>query len=185
MPELKDLRALIADYQEKDTLGEWETPLCLAPDLVKLHEELTDERDDLLDAEPVVEHGRLSGPVAADESEALAALNKRIADVEDDARSKTVTLVFRALSEKPYQDLQGKFPDREDDEAEMRGWLESLTTESFRHATLEGATMKIDLAELRPLMNFGKWSEVVSAVFNLNTRVVDVPFSLKPSKRVR
>lgn len=187
MPELTELRALLHDRQVKEgALGSYEATICLDTDTVDLHKDLVAERDEMIkDHDALYPKGdkRLSGPVELplDTSE----LDQRIEEALQRVKDTTVVCVFRALSSVRYQEILNDHPDAQENEG-LESFLTDLCAACFREVRLIDGT-KVDLSwdEIRENITYGELEPITIQVLAINRRRIDVPFSLKPSRKTR
>lgn len=186
MPELTDLRALLRDRQLKDgALGTCESTLCLDAETVDELNALEEERGEMIKAHQQLypkDDKRMAGPVELplDTTE----MDARVEAAKQRVRETTVVITFQALSSMRYQEILAEHPDA--NSGDLDAFLVDLAAACFRDCKmLDGTKMDIPWAELRDAITYGEWEPISIQVLGINRRKVDVPFSLKPSKKTR
>jgi len=187
MPELSELRLLLRDRQLKEgALGSCQITLCLDNEAVEELNALESEREEM-----VKSHGqlypkddeRLSGPVELPLD--TTDIDGRVSEAQSLVRQTTVVCVFRALSSVRYQALLNEHPDAQQNEG-MEQFLSDLADACFVECRmLDGDKVDLPWTEVREAITYGEWEPISIQVLAINRRKVDVPFSLKPSKKTR
>lgn len=184
---LEDVRARLKDRQVKDgALGTTDTIVCLDLALI---EELERLQQDLASAqsapaEPSTGKVRLSGPAPAESkpNPAVAELETKLAEKEQEVRDASLRLVFRSVSSSRYQELINANPDLEGNEGRA-DFFNDLASACLMEAWQGKERITgLEWDEIRAELSFGEWDEATSKVYALNRRKVDVPFSLRPSR---
>lgn len=176
MPDLKDLRALIKDHQEKDSGLTLDAELCLKTWLVQ---ELHD-----MEAEKVTQQRESEGSMAdADTTEMDAAIEAKQAEIEE----ATILLHFKALPEPKYRDVMRESPNVSPDstDADDATFLANLADACYRGVNWGGqefTATEMPMAEIRDSVSFGELDAIQGLVYGLNRRKIDRPFSSKPSR---
>lgn len=188
-----DLRALLKDRRTKDAkTNRVRIPLTLDPGL---QDEWEDVKSQLENARAPFDVERAALAKAADgsmgipddsdidarEKNAVSQLESRLADIERRGRAVTVDLVFQACEPAVYQELLDQFsPD--EDQAHMAQFTNELATRCFVGCEQSGQPIEVGtFAEIADSMQFGELDAVRSMVFAVNRRVVQTPFSSRPS----
>jgi hypothetical protein len=185
MPGLNDLRALLHDRQVKEgALGSTEYTICLDPQAVEdynaLEAELTEAN---AVAAPDKATLRLAGPLPEGEADTTS-LQAQVEEAKQRVKDTTLVLVFRALSSVQYQAVLANHPDANDDE--LNPFLVELCSLCFREVrTFDGEKLDIPWEEIQGNITYGEWEPLGLQVLAINRRRVDVPFSLKPSRKTR
>lgn len=163
-------------------LPERSVPICMRGDLVVEHEELCTR----LAAAQMKNAGSLAG-----NSEAHA-LAEDIAALERVMSESTVVFQLRALPRQTWATLVAAYPPRRDEGGRV---LDSdsagVHVDHFMEAVLEKAIVEPQLGhdDYRLLINErltdAQYGQLTEAVWSLNRREVDVPFSLAASRILR
>ncbi len=188
-----DLRALLKDRRTKDAkTNRVRIPLTLDPGL---QDEWEDVKSQLENARAPfnVERAALAkaaegsmgtpddSDIDAREKHAVSQLESRLADIERRGRAVTVDVVFQACEPAVYQELLDQFsPD--EDQAHMARFTNELAARCFVGCEQSGQPIEVGtFAEIADSMQFGELDAVRSMVFAVNRRVVQTPFSSRPS----
>lgn len=184
MSDLADLRSRLRDRQVKEgALGTAETLICLDLSLIADLEDLNKELADAPQPEP--EGKPRLGAATAGDSAATKKLKAAIEAKEDEIRAASVTVRFRALGSTQYQQVLAEHPNANDDG--FSDFLNDLCAKCLFEVVDSDGTKHTGITweEIQEGASYGEWDEATTKVLALNRRRVDVPFSLKPSKKSR
>lgn len=178
MPDLKDLRALIKDHQEKDSGLSIDAELCLQTWLI---EELNE-----LEADKTQQQHAFDGSMAdADTTEIDAQIEAKRAEVD----AATITLHFKALTDPKYRDVLRAFPIGQDTTPEQDAtFFAELAKVCYRGVNWGGTEFtaaELPWSEIAESVSFGEIVPVQQLVYGLNQRKIDRPFSSRPLKGSR
>lgn len=189
MAELSALRARLKDRQVKEgALGTVELAVCLDQSAVlALHEAEGDLRRASAESALIGDPNSLAGATSTevDTSEQQAKVDAAHAAVEE----STIWLKFRGISSVRYQELVNQYEDPEAARAEfMNDLCEACLVEAWNgddQVAGPGVVNGITWSEVHPELLFGEWDGITTQVFALNKRVLDAPFSRRPSKATK
>lgn len=121
------------------------------------------------------------GDINEREKLSVESLESRLAEIEERGRAATVDVVFQACAPEIYQELLDEFsPD--EDQAHMARFTDALAEKCFVGCEQNGTPIEVGtFAEIAAAMQFGELDTVRSMVFAVNRRVVQTPFSSRPS----
>lgn len=180
MPDLKDLRALIKDHQEKDTGLTIDAELCLKTWLIQeLHDLEAEMGRRKLEA--------VDSMADASTEDIEAEMEAKRVEIEE----ATILLHFKALTEPRYRDLLRDHPFGPDTSpAQDVDFYAKLTELCYRGAKWSGkefTAAQFPWAEVRENVSFGELDPIYAVVFGLNRSKIDRPTSSRqsrPSQRI-
>jgi len=170
-----------------------EASIVLDDQLVKDLAELEQERQKIIDDAAAVaaaeESGRkrLASPAAKQAEPDTADVDARIDAKKDEIRANTLRMQFKPVPSARYDELLAEYPEADDNDNELRRFLDILTDESL-HAVYLGDDRQdgVSMADLRPNLSGGEMIQIRDLVYLVNRRQApSIPFSLNGSPKTQ
>lgn len=166
---------------KKAKLPKTVVPICLRPDLVA---EITRLDNDLDEQEsPRRQPARLAATGDADRSGVEAAA-RRIEELREEMRANTIDVELQAHRRSDWTARTVAHPPRQGNRVDQ---AQNVNTDTFwpvviREAIVDPQLDDEDWQNFQDAVAGGEWEKLMDAVFDLNRKAVDIPFSRRASQ---
>lgn len=176
LSELNELRALLNDHQNEDEGLILETEICLKRSITNELAEAVAERETL--------RQQYADRVAGYGYPGQEELDAKIADLEQQFSDHSMTLRFRARTDREYRELIENHPLADENPAANSAFWADLAEACFQGSVHRGKLFtpeQLPLSELFEKCTFGEMTHIRSAVFAMNRSDGSRPFLSRSS----